>query len=348
MTQHLSEKIRLLSAVAILLVLYIHSGFHENEIPGMALNHYAQESISTLIGRCAVPLFYTISGYLFFLKTPQGLGSLPEKLQKRVHTLLIPYIITALFYVAVQVAVSSIPIAGKFINSSILPDLHQSWPRVLAAIFYDAGNGTPLAFHLWFVRNLLLLVLLSPLLYILLQYLGWWWVLVTFLLAFTVSSYFPTFALFWFSLGGALTKHSIAVEHPKLGLTLLSLFLLLSALQLFTPELAIWGFARLPLILLGVSASWLAYDGLVSPAFSLQQHPWLNTVSDFTFFVYLFHEPTLNIVRKLLVLAIGKNSMGYLFSYLASPWLFVALATLAGVYLKKFFPKIYTTAVGGR
>lgn len=348
MTQYLSEKLKILSAIAIILVLYIHSGFHDDEIRGMVLNDYTQELISTFIGRCAVPLFYTISGYLFFLKVPQGMRSIREKMHKRVHTLLIPYVITALFYVAFQFLINSVPATSKFVNSSILPVLQQSWPRVLLAIFYDYGSGVPVAFHLWFVRDLLILVLLSPLLYVLLRYLGWWWVLLAFVPAYASVPGFPAQALFWFSLGGALTRHSISVQHPRLGLGLLALFLALCFLQLFSPELKFWQHLRIPLILLGVAAIWLAYDALVPASFSLQRHPWLNTVCNFTFFVYLFHEPTLNVVRKLLVLVIGKNSLGYLVSYLASPWLFIAAATLAGIFLKKLAPRFYDIAVGGR
>lgn len=69
MTPFLSQKIKLLSLISIILVLYIHSGFHDypNEIQGMPFNFKLQDFISGKIGRCAVPLFYAISGYLFFL-----------------------------------------------------------------------------------------------------------------------------------------------------------------------------------------------------------------------------------------------------------------------------------------
>ncbi len=69
MTKYLSQKIKILSFISIILVLYIHSGFHDypNEIQGMAFNFRLQEFISGMIGRCAVPLFYAISGYLFFI-----------------------------------------------------------------------------------------------------------------------------------------------------------------------------------------------------------------------------------------------------------------------------------------
>lgn len=64
MTQFLSDKLRALSLISILFVLYIHSGFHSDEIEGMMWNYRCQEFISGMLGRCAVPLFYVISGYL--------------------------------------------------------------------------------------------------------------------------------------------------------------------------------------------------------------------------------------------------------------------------------------------
>lgn len=67
MTQYFSDKMRVLSLVSIILVLYIHSGFHADEIEGMILNDRVQTLVSGMMGRCAVPLFYVISGYLFFL-----------------------------------------------------------------------------------------------------------------------------------------------------------------------------------------------------------------------------------------------------------------------------------------
>jgi surface polysaccharide O-acyltransferase-like enzyme len=45
---------------------------------------HAQRMISDLIGLCAVPLFYIISGYLFFYKVPAGIHSIFEKIKKRI------------------------------------------------------------------------------------------------------------------------------------------------------------------------------------------------------------------------------------------------------------------------
>lgn len=82
MTKYLSDKLRVLSLVSIILVLYIHSGFHADEIEGMVLNDRVQTFVSGMMGRCAVPLFYVISGYLFFLKVPEGMKSIFGKMRK--------------------------------------------------------------------------------------------------------------------------------------------------------------------------------------------------------------------------------------------------------------------------
>jgi surface polysaccharide O-acyltransferase-like enzyme len=212
MNRYLSEKIKILSAISILLVLYIHSGFHANEIEGMTLNHYIQEFISGMIGRCAVPLFYIISGYLFFLKIPDGIYSIFEKMKKRIRTLLIPYIIGCVFFVVFYIVIEIVPGTASFMNSSLLYLFEENFRNIVYAIFYDAGNGEPLAFQLWFLRDLIILIIFSPILYLLYKYLKWYWLLIVFILNYLSIDYFPIYALFWFTLGESLTKINLSIN----------------------------------------------------------------------------------------------------------------------------------------
>jgi peptidoglycan/LPS O-acetylase OafA/YrhL len=314
----------------------------------MALNSYIQSMISGMIGRCAVPLFYIISGYLFFYKVPNGMRSIVEKMKKRVRTLLVPYIIAAVFFVAFGVLVAIIPGTSQFMNSTVLPLFEKDWITILISIFYDAGNGSPMAFQLWFLRNLILLVLFSPIWYLAFKYLKWGWLVILFVSNYLSLHYFPVYALFWFSLGGALIKVNMTKEQPKLGIVSLIIFLCLCFIQLFYPDSGLWTHLKIPVVFLGVTAIWFMYAVLVPQSFSLSSHKWLAKVCSFTFFIYLFHEPTLNIVRKLVVFALGKNETGYLVSYLVSPWIFIVLAIMIGIIFNRYIPKIYGIAVGGR
>lgn len=352
MTQYLSDKLRILSLISIIFVLYIHSGFHADEIEGMVMNDRFQEFISGMMGRCAVPLFYVISGYLFFLKVPEGIKSIYCKMRKRVRTLVVPYIIGCLFFVGFGVLMAVLPGVSKYMNSSVMPLFTKPLEEILRSIFYDAGNGTPCAFQLWFLRDLILIVATSPLWYLCLKHLKWGFVAVVFMLTYLDVSHVPFYPLFWFVLGGQLTKVKIEMGGVNgvinIELLALCLFLVLSIVELFYSEMIDWSLLRIPIILLGIIGAWGLYDAVVGKDFNLSKHRWLTTACQFTFFIYLFHEPTLNIVRKLIVVVLGKNELGYLASYLISPWIFAVCAVFIGLLFRKYLPKVYNVCTGGR
>lgn len=351
MTQYLSDKLRVLSLVSIILVLYIHSGFHADEIEGMVVNDRVQEFVSGMMGRCAVPLFYVISGYLFFLKVPDGMASIYGKMRKRVGTLVVPYIIGCLFFVGFGVLMAVLPGVSKYMNSSVMPLFSKPMGEILCSIFYDAGNGTPCAFQLWFLRDLILIVATSPLWYLCLKYLKWGFVAVVFGLTYLDMPHLPFYSLSWFVLGGQLTKVKIEMGRDRVvNIELIGLFLffVLSIVELFFPKTIDWKLLRIPIILLGILGARGLYDALVEKKFCLSLHKWLATACQYTFFIYLFHEPTLNIVRKLIVVVLGKNELGYLTSYLLSPWIFTVCAVFAGLLFRKYLPKVYNICTGGR
>lgn len=296
MTPFLSQKIKLLSLISIILVLYIHSGFHDypNEIQGMPFNFKLQDFISGKIGRCAVPLFYAISGYLFFLNL-NNKNILWAKIKKRIMTLVVPYIIAALFFPCFYIIVSLIPSTARFFNSESISTIFNLpvW-NIFQSIFYD-----PLAFHLWFLRDLIIIVALSPFLYYIKN-----------------------------------IRYYIA-------------FLLISTIELIYPSPR-WSYFQIPIIALGVISIWNIYNRLVTNSFILKKHKWLYIACQFTFFIYLFHEPTLNIIRKLLIIILGHSSIGFAVNYLISPWIFTLLFIIIGFYFKKNLPKLYSICVGGR
>lgn len=351
-SSYTSDKIRLLSLILIIFVLYIHSGFHADEIEGMVINDKVQEFISGMMGRCAVPLFYVISGYLFFLKVPEGMKSIYGKMRKRVGTLVVPYIIGCLFFIVFGVLMAVLPGVSKYMNSSVMPLFSKPVGEILRSIFYDAGNGSPCAFQLWFLRDLILIVATSPLWYLCLKHLKWGFVAVVFVLTYLDVPHVPFYSLFWFVLGGQFTKVKVELgrENGVINVELLALclFLVLSIVELFFPEIIDWRLLRIPVILLGIVGAWGLYDAVVGKNFSLSQHQWLATACHFTFFIYLFHEPTLNVVRKLIVVIIGKNDVGYLLSYLLSPWIFIIVSIPVAAFLKRHFVSIYKVCVGYR
>lgn len=316
------------------------------------MNDRFQEFISEMMGRCAVPLFYMVSGYLFFLKVPEEMASIYGKIKKRVRTLVVPYVIGCLFFIGFGVLLTVLPGVSKYMNSSVMPLFTKPVGEILRCIFYDAGNGYPCAFQLWFLRDLILIVATSPLWFMCLKHLKWGFVAVVFVLTYLDVPHVPFYSLFWFVLGGQLTKvriESIGKNGIRtVDLLALCLFLVLSIVELFYSEMIDWRSLRIPIILLGIVGAWGLYDAVVGKDFNLSQHRWLATACLFTFFIYLFHEPTLNIVRKLIVVVLGKNELGYLTSYLISPWIFTVCAVFIGLLFRKYLPKVYNVCTGGR
>lgn len=350
-TSYFSDKLRLLSFFSIILVLYIHSDFHDypHEIQGMMFNFMLQDFVSGMIGRCAVPFFFAISGYLFF----QGIDEedtyiyvkLWMKIRKRIRTLLVPYLIACLFPVIFYLVLEYIPGIDDFMNTKgFSENLEKPLIELFYFIFWDAGNGSPYAFQLWFLRDLILIVLLSPLFYTL----GKWIGKITVCGLFFILSYFsipvlPICGMFWFLFGTCFLDKLSCIKSNWI----LVVFFLFCVFELFFP-LLIWEYLRIPIIILGILSFWVLYDKLVSISFELSKHKLWMTCCNFTFFIYLYHEPTLNVVRKLLIYPFPHSSFSFAFSYLVSPWLFVLFWIGFGMFFKKLFPRVYGVCMGGR
>lgn len=311
MTESLSTKITILSFVSILLVLYIHSGFHEtaNEIAGMSFNIYLQDFISVRIARIAVPLFFIISGFLFFRNINQQ-NDIYVKMKRRVKTLIVPYLIAALFFPAFYFILNYVPWANRFINShGVLDCFQKNIFEILYSLYVNTGNGSPLAFHLWFLRDLIGIVLLCPILYHCRKiYKGIPLLLTLFIFTYIVSLFIGILETF------------------------------------FTPFYLI----RIPVILLGIIGFCFLYDFLLGHSFDLSKHHIFEICCSFSFFIYLYHEPTINIVRKIIVLPFHSSSLGFAISYMLSPLVFTFCAICVGILFRKIFPKVYSVLVGGR
>ena len=346
MTQYLSDKIKILSFVAIILVLYIHSGFHDypHEILGMEFNHFLQSAISEKIGRCAVPLFYMISGYLFFRKV-NSMNDVLDKMRKRVNSLLVPYIIAAIFFPMFLLLVEQIPFAANMSNGGrTLIEFQKPFFDVLRDIFIGKdGGSSPWAFHLWYLRDLIVIVACSPILYFLRKYLKIESVcLIFFVLSYVDIPVVQFSSFFWFIAGEAFLTRLDKVR----SWIWLVIYLIISSLEMvFSCDFA---YMKIPITFVGVVAMWSMYDYFVDKSFVLKNHYNLSTVCSFTFFIYLFHEPTLNVVRKLLIIVLGRSSLGFAINYLVSPWIFAIIFILVGYIFRKYAPRLYSICVGGR
>lgn len=163
----------------------------------------------------SVPTFFFISGLLFFA------GGMSKdifkiKLQHRFKSLFIPYIIWNLIAVGFA-AMLYLPIFNQMLPSLADKTFDMTWPEFLHGFTTGIGpHSLPHDGTMWFIRELMTVILLSPLISMALDKLKWW-PLVAFYLFWGGSFVWkaPTYlqflssALMFFSLGAYFGKSGI-------------------------------------------------------------------------------------------------------------------------------------------
>lgn len=173
-----SRRITSLRYILSVLVVFIHNNFtaekladslaEGNRIPIFeqnTLGEWIQFMISSGLGSCAVPLFFMFSAYLFFKKdTPYK-----NMLKKKTRGLLLPYFV----WIALNIAlVTLVKLFATRLNPSLLVNPERNpvltwsvldWLKAFSGFGFDKYNH-PYVGQFWFVRDLLILFLISPVL----------------------------------------------------------------------------------------------------------------------------------------------------------------------------------------
>ena len=133
-------------------------------IEGKPLFNQIEQTMVSDIAVVGVAGFFLCSGYLFYRN--YSWGKVLEKYKTRFVGLLIPYVIWTLLYYFIHVGVSYITPLRAVFNE---PPITVTWKGIVDAVL----NYRYCAF-LWFLQFLILLVVLSPLIYLLIsnKYMG--------------------------------------------------------------------------------------------------------------------------------------------------------------------------------
>ena len=155
-------------------VVLIHSNvpevlnvWHNNLTDTQLWAASAIDSISLLLNRTVTSVFFFISGFLFFLNA-NGLSfsQYKEKLRRRATTLLVPYMLWNAFFFFLHSAKDIVAAA----SSGGATDLMALLQKVPTA-FWNYDDFCPADLPLWYVRDLMVVVLFTPLIRVLAK--GW-------------------------------------------------------------------------------------------------------------------------------------------------------------------------------
>ncbi len=363
----LSQTISFLRFPLIVGVVLIHSKFLDVVINGVKQVETADypvfSAVSYLVSdtfaRVAVPLFFFFSGFLFFYSIGGGefRGSVYlSKLKKRAKTLLVPYIFWNLLM-----------ILFVLVCQTIVPDLVSDQRKLVMDYsvsdwlwnFWDAGKvscieeGYPADGPLWFIRDLMVVIFFSPLVYCVERWLKHYGVIllgITWILGLRLGiTGFSTDAFFFFTLGAYFSinnKNFVTMLCPCM-LPSVVLYLLSAIVGVCFRDNVWIEYIHLYAIniLLGMIVA------ITVTAYYVRRGSW--TASKFlaasSFFVYACHEmPLASIIKIAFKLVHPHSDASLLMLYVVCPTLTILLGLSLYWVLKKLLPRFTAVITGGR
>lgn len=335
--------------VCALLVVSIHVGWPQNDsLSGWIMTYVIAHGVASI----AVPFFFIVSGF-FLAQHFEDAGWWRREVTKRIHTLLLPFLIWSLIAVAI-----SCPI-------SILADVIAHRPFGSNLHFWDEGQGLtvlglnfltyPLHVPLWYVRDLLFLVLISFAIKYALDKVGRLWLFAAFVFLLLYSPLLPYPSLraffhrgllaadgiFYFSVGIFLAKHplrcKLSCEQENrlialcgfLGLTLLILQILFKTHA--------WRFA--------FSFHRLSIPVLLYFTWSLMpSQKWPIWMTSCAFPIFLMHTLTFPYINLALKHIAPSDTSAAFVKFGGSIFLSIAATAI----VRRFAPRIAAVMFGGR
>lgn len=335
-----------LKFILILLVIMIHSNFTNFiDCPDEVINSFKNglSLFSSILLSNAVPAFYMISGFLFYgVKS----GSYKDKLARRVKTLLIPYLIWNTLGLLLLI-IKKNPLFAEFFPG--YQNFHFSIIDIISGYFSLPESIYPYDFTLWFIRNLMIVLCMSPLIGIGIKYLNYWILPVMTVGVVVMMDYFGlndrfglSTSFLMFAAGGVIAN----IRPRKWWIYIASLLYVLAEIIFLCFSITNGLYFSLSIIKY-ISFGFLCLyvsDYLSSRGFSLPRR-----LTNSTFFIYAFHG---------LFATIGCKCVSFL-NYPATIWgcvldyflCFIVLFTvsyLVYISLNRIMPRILSILCGSR
>ena len=340
---NISNTIKNLRFPLILGVVLIHNVLIEPQeaaAQGLDLVSFLIELMSRKMASPCVPLFFFISGYLFFVKFEKHFSSFDYKTQirKRVRTLLVPYIIwnflTLLCFALMHW------LAPTLINPDFNNICHFTMYEFLRS-FWDYPGGQPICFQLWFLRDLIEAVVFSPVFYFALKYGRQYVMLILTVLYLFSTNLFPqqtTITFFALGAGFAIHKFDFVCLANRMPKTIALMFCALAVYSSLNPNGG--GYFNGLITLTG--AATFVWVASISKNIS-------TTLSESSFFIYAFHGLPILILSKATVKLLHPSTTPVWIGCYFACFVTIVLISL-GLYvmLKRAFPRFTSIITGAR
>lgn len=339
MDKKLSKKISFINFVLSVSIVVLHStyNFIESNISGLITFQYEIMRVYTIMSAVSVPLFFSMSAYLFFISYKE-IGDYFLKIKKRFISIVIPFlfwnVLTYIYYFIL------VRYTNVFDEKTIPNDLKA----VLIYIFNSIGDPP-----LWYLKTLFLFFLVSPMIYFVIKLLKRWsWVLVCAVMVANMV-YLPDYESLlywlpqilmgtWFALYGqdyllkraTYSNKTIVICACLVLAFLVSLFFINNEKH---PVFYMWRVVSVVLI-------WVLM--------SVVKLEKIKTIPNCSFFMYCSHFMIIEAIRGVLIKVLGINEWSVLLIWVLtfSSTIFVILAF--SKIIKRRLPRLWCFLNGNR
>lgn len=354
MTSLLSNTISALRTILCMLIVFLHMQctaltWQDIHIEQFPIYNYII-TFFTLFTKFAVPLFFLISGYLFFISYTPTFACYKNKIKRRARHLLQPLVIWTTLYLLLYFIAQQIPYTATLFSGQNKLIADYNWLDFINA-YTGIFSGIPFAGQYWFLRNLFILCLLSPVFWYLFRYtksiiiiiigIVWYFQPVLGIDQFTIYS------VFFFALGGYLGWRQadplqlfckwdvpIYILFPLTWIIIFLLSIVQSPLRSYIYSLYI----LLGILFLLKASAWLLKKGYGNK---------LLLLSAGSYFCFLLHQQLLMFIKRFSYKIINPhNSFVLTCMYFLVPITVIFLCYVLYNYLKRSHPKVLKILVG--
>jgi surface polysaccharide O-acyltransferase-like enzyme len=303
-----------------------------------------------------VPLLSMVSGWLFFSFTSDPRANPRDALGRRIRRRFVSLYLPLVFWNALFLGILLLVYLAKP-GYSLLHEINIDFKTAGVSQYVNAVFGLtqhPVGFQFWFVRDLFVTALVSPLLWIVLRHapligavvLGTVWIA-----DHDLWIFFRTDVVFFFYLGGLVRMRSIRVEIDwNATVALMALYIALVALRTLAPYVidgvpALLAYSTRAMRLVGVLACWGLFVRVAPTRFGAK----VARYGGLAFFLHAAHFPLLAEVKILLWDVVPEPTDIWMIAhYAVSVAATVVIGVSFGMLLARWKPQWFAMLNGGR
>lgn len=372
-----SQVITALRFLLIIGVVFIHfdlsNGFNiQGSTYGTDFPDYYYQVInlvSNVLARVSVPLFFFISGYLLFYGKDFNRQSYAKILKSRTRTLLVPYLLWNLIAIIFAAKVFIPGLSSLFPGKADI-HVHLSLTAIINTFFDNYHNGgifvrptasnspdfIPINTPFWYVRDLMTMVLFSPVIYIAIRWLKGYWVVVLGVVWYFAGNMFYAEggyvmqlinAAFFVSWGAyySINKQLFLTRFVTFGYAPLA-YLLVATTDLLTKG----EIYNLYINKIGILVGIIAFVVVTCRWLKSRLVQFFTRLANYSFFVFALHYLIINDLAKMVFKMTHMQDVCWqmLLFYIIVPMLTITMCVLVAILLQRSIPRLYSRLCGSR